>query len=331
MQQPQQRKAILDRLLKRSLTVLDSWQEEVKNIRLMHHEIWKESRVYQVIRQHRAGSRVERQTRILPRGQRTDVDYKFEVVGVKVDGAGSRNGMYWVPTPDSPAYGKVHGTPEYRYHILESENYRDIFSEDTFRLLGDDTYLLLPEVFKENVVNISGFAYARKEVDTKKSPSRRWRYERIWHRAMFTAVLLARFNESLVSKRESWCSFESVLEADDTRVSAFHCSDRKSVVCGIWRGISSLVFVDRSRDVPQHACVCTPTVWHNKIRIQSNIWTNRLSRFISHQDAVPLAVGADERRWSEFRLSRGVRSSYVSRHAQGSEGKGHPTFLCRKQ
>ena len=171
MQEPQQRRVVLDRLLQRYLKVLDSWQGEVNNIRLMHHEIWKESRVYRVIRQHRTGSRVERQTRILPRGQRTDVDYKFEVVGVKVHGTGSRNGMYWVPSQDSPAYGKVLVTPEYRSHILDAENYRDIFSEDAFRLLGDDTYLLLPEIFKENVVNISGFAYARKKVETKKSPS----------------------------------------------------------------------------------------------------------------------------------------------------------------
>ena len=74
----------INRLLELYLDELDSWQREVDNIRIMHHDVWKGSRLSPLIKQHRAGSRVEKQTRILPTGGQTDVDYMFEVTGIEV-------------------------------------------------------------------------------------------------------------------------------------------------------------------------------------------------------------------------------------------------------
>lgn len=74
----------VNKILESYLDELDLWQREVDNIRIMHHEVWKGSRLSPLIKQHRAGSRVEKQTRILPIGGQTDVDYMFEVVGIKV-------------------------------------------------------------------------------------------------------------------------------------------------------------------------------------------------------------------------------------------------------
>ncbi|KAK3094083.1 hypothetical protein FSP39_023997 [Pinctada imbricata] len=108
--------------------------------------------------------------RILPQGQRTDVDYKFEVVGVNVSFDIPGDGMYWVPSGDSPAYGKVYATTERKTELTTSEAYRAIFTEDAFRWMEEqNAYLLLPGIFKENVVVVSGFAYARREKSAVRS------------------------------------------------------------------------------------------------------------------------------------------------------------------
>ena len=61
----------------------------------MHHEVWKGSRISSLIKQHRAGSRVEKQTRILPTGGQTDVDYMFEVTGIEVHCDGHQDSIYF--------------------------------------------------------------------------------------------------------------------------------------------------------------------------------------------------------------------------------------------
>ena len=85
----------VNKILESYLDELDLWQREVDNIRIMHHEVWKGSRLSPLIKQHRAGSRVEKQTRILPIGGQTDVDYMFEVVGIKVFCNSNRDFMYF--------------------------------------------------------------------------------------------------------------------------------------------------------------------------------------------------------------------------------------------
>ena len=49
----------INTVLELYLDELDSWQREVDNIRIMHHEVWKGRRLSPLIKQHRAGSRVE--------------------------------------------------------------------------------------------------------------------------------------------------------------------------------------------------------------------------------------------------------------------------------
>ncbi|CAG2253502.1 unnamed protein product [Mytilus edulis] len=88
----------LDEVLKEYLKVLDSWQQEAYNIRIAHHKIWKNSRVSRRIKQHRAGSRVESQTRILSPGKVTDVDYMFELdASPSISGKGAVNEYDTVP------------------------------------------------------------------------------------------------------------------------------------------------------------------------------------------------------------------------------------------
>ena len=72
----------LECLCEKYLHVLDSWQSDVYNIRIMHHEVWRDLNHVEGIIERRAGSRVEKQTRILPVGGKADVDYMFQVSGI---------------------------------------------------------------------------------------------------------------------------------------------------------------------------------------------------------------------------------------------------------
>ena len=78
-------------LLDQYLNVLNAKQRDVDAIRKMHHEIWKESRVYPIIKQHRSGSRVEKQLRISEAGKQSDIDYTFEVTGLEVSSGDNRS------------------------------------------------------------------------------------------------------------------------------------------------------------------------------------------------------------------------------------------------
>lgn len=159
-----------DEVLREYLNVLDTWQQEVYNIRIAHHKIWKYSRVSRRIKQHRAGSRVESQTRILQPGKDTDVDYMFELDGILVNCDDECKGIYWKHSSDSPAFGTVYVDKEYRKQL--DQNHSDIFTADTFEWKQDENaFLLLPSRFKENVVNASHFEFSRDKSVSIASPS----------------------------------------------------------------------------------------------------------------------------------------------------------------
>ncbi|XP_068676094.1 cyclic GMP-AMP synthase-like receptor 2 [Montipora foliosa] len=160
----------LNTLLELYLERLDSWQREVDNIRIMHHDVWKGSRLSPLIKQHRAGSRVEKQTRILPIGGQTDVDYMFEVTDVEVHCDANQDYMYFKSSSScedngmSNAYGKVYLSEAYKSFIECHEMYGKIFAEAMLFDEEEKAFLLIPARFKENVVLNCGLDYKRNEV-----------------------------------------------------------------------------------------------------------------------------------------------------------------------
>ncbi|XP_062603606.1 uncharacterized protein LOC134265414, partial [Saccostrea cucullata] len=159
------------KILRDYVDVLDDWQREVDNIRKMHHEIWKESRFYPIVKQHRAGSRVEKQCRILPMGKQTDVDYKFEVTGITVE-IKKRSGLFWKVSALSKAHGKIFVTKETKNELMNKPHYSEIFTESVFVWnMEEEAYLLLPGPFKEKVVEMSKFEYQKDVRPPVNSPS----------------------------------------------------------------------------------------------------------------------------------------------------------------
>ena len=162
-------KNTMENLLDEYLKVLNAKQRDVDAIRKMHHEIWKESRVYPIIKQHRSGSRVEKQLRISEAGKQSDIDYTFEVTGLQVSSDANRSTIYWKTSSSSNAYGKIFVTKPYKEKLQEMEHHSQIFTDDVF--LFDEkegSFLLIPKMFKENVVRMSGFDY-RKDKTTESS------------------------------------------------------------------------------------------------------------------------------------------------------------------
>lgn len=158
-------------IFEKYVDTLDDWQREVDDIRKMHHEIWTESRIIPIIRQHRAGSRVEKQCRILPRGKQTDVDYKFEVTGIIVD-MENKNGFYWKFSDSTGAHGKIFVSNSTKSDLMRKVHYCEIFTENVFEWTpNEDAYLLLPEQFKNSVVKFSQFEYRRDATPPPNSPS----------------------------------------------------------------------------------------------------------------------------------------------------------------
>ena len=165
----------MNTLLESYLEELDSWQRGVHNIRIMHHDVWKGSRLSPYIKQHRAGSRVERQTRILPTGGQTDVDYMFEVVGLEVLCDGNQGSMYFKSCPCenfvrdanydmTNPYGKIYVSCAYKSCLESHEIYGKIFSDALSFDEMEKAFLLIPGKFKENVVLNCGLDYTRNEV-----------------------------------------------------------------------------------------------------------------------------------------------------------------------
>ena len=160
----------MEDLLKYYLNVLNAKQRDVDAIRQMHHDIWKESRVYPIIKQHRSGSRVEKQLRISQVGKQSDIDYTFEVTGIEVNCNGhGRSSIYWRTSSVSSAYGKVFVTAEYKEVLQKTDYYSQIFTNEVFEFdEAENNFMLVPRMFKENVVRMSGFDY-QKHRETAKS------------------------------------------------------------------------------------------------------------------------------------------------------------------
>ena len=163
----------INTLLESYLEELDSWQREVDNIRIMHHEVWKGSRISPLIKQHRAGSRVEKQTRILPTGGQTDVDYMFEVTGIEVRCDGHQDSIYFksgacertgsTKSNMCNTYGRIYVSKPYKPFLESHDVYAKIFAEALSFDEEEDAFLLIPAKFKENVVKNCGLDYQRNE------------------------------------------------------------------------------------------------------------------------------------------------------------------------
>ena len=160
----------MEDLLKCYLKVLNAKQRDVDAIREMHHDVWKESRIYPIIKQHRSGSRVEKQLRISQVGKQSDIDYTFEVTGIEVNcNADGISNIYWKNSSVAKAYGKVFVTAEYKEVLQKTEYYSQIFNKEVFQFdEAENNFMLVPRKFKENVVRMSGFDY-QKDIETTKS------------------------------------------------------------------------------------------------------------------------------------------------------------------
>ena len=164
----------INTLLELYLDELDSWQREVDNIRIMHHDVWKGSRLSPLIKQHRAGSRVEKQTRILPTGGQTDVDYMFEVTGIEVRCNEHQGSIYFkscaCQDPGSRksnmcnTYGRIYVCKSYKLFLESHDVYAKIFADALSFDEKEDAFLLIPAKFKENVVKNCGLDYQRNEI-----------------------------------------------------------------------------------------------------------------------------------------------------------------------
>ena len=143
----------MNTILEAYLEELDSWQSEVDNIRIMHHDVWKGSRLSPLIKQHRAGSRVERQTRILPTGGQTDVDYMFEVIGIEVGCDGNKDCIYFKSsTCEDPAniksdmsntYGRIYVSKSYKSSLECHDIYGKVFAEALTFDEEEEAFLLI--------------------------------------------------------------------------------------------------------------------------------------------------------------------------------------------
>ena len=161
------------------LEILDSWQRRVDNIRLMHHDVWKGSRLSPLIRQHRAGSRVEKQTRILPKGGQTDVDYMFEVIGIDVQSIKAQLDLYFKShdvndknfNEMSRTFGHVLANAGCKDKLESDERYGDVFKETFLFDENRDAYMLNPNAFKARMVALSGLDYERLDKTSDNCPS----------------------------------------------------------------------------------------------------------------------------------------------------------------
>ena len=156
------------------INVLDKWQREVDDIRQFHHDVWAKTQQSDLIIQHRTGSRVEKQTRVVSYGKQTNIDFMFEVSGVNVScgNHGSSEGIYFKPSNESSLFGRVYMTKKAKQELQSNEKYSALFSDDFFYWdATEQSFLVKPSVFRDNVINQSGFEYQRNLTVLKKSPS----------------------------------------------------------------------------------------------------------------------------------------------------------------
>lgn len=162
----------LNSVLQTYLEALDSRQRTVEEIRLLHHKVWsKNKEKNSVIIQHRSGSRVEKQTRICPNGTQSDIDFMLEVgvitVSLQTDG-----NMFFQPTSNDGYYGRIMVNRNYRDDLIQTEKLNEIFTTPAFEMdKFSNQYVLVPMVFKANVLSVSGFQYIRRETHSSMCPS----------------------------------------------------------------------------------------------------------------------------------------------------------------
>ncbi|XP_021351777.1 uncharacterized protein LOC110449322 [Mizuhopecten yessoensis] len=167
----------LNRICEEYLRILDKYQQDVYNIRIIHHVIWRALRPLTIVLHHRAGSRVERQLRMLPPNGASDVDYKFEVSGVHIDASKSEtSNMYFKSSCECEdarnAYGVLYAPSSLKTFLASHDQYKPIFEKAFTRSLetSNDDHILLPNIFKENVVKECGFQ-TKQGSQKKSSPS----------------------------------------------------------------------------------------------------------------------------------------------------------------
>ena len=120
------------------INVLDKWQREVDDIRQFHHVVWEKTQQNNVIIQHRTGSRVEKQTRIVGYGKNTNINFMFEVSGLSVScdwngRPGDDGEIYLKSDEESNLFGRVYMTAKAKHELQTNVKYSVIFSDDVFQ------------------------------------------------------------------------------------------------------------------------------------------------------------------------------------------------------
>ena len=164
----------MENLTTEYINVLDKWQREVDEIRQFHHVVWEKTQQNDVIIQHRTGSRVEKQTRIVGYGKKTNIDFMFEVNGLDVSNDRTNGGIYLKSEENSESslFGRVYFTAKAKDELQTNVRYSDIFSDDVFQWDEvENAFLVKPPAFRDKVMDQSGFAYKRNADISKKSPS----------------------------------------------------------------------------------------------------------------------------------------------------------------
>ena len=163
-----------DYILDKYVSVLDTWQREVDAIRQMHHAVWEKTQPNDTIIQHRTGSRVEKQTRIVGRGKQTNIDFMFEVNGITIDCKceGQPSRLYFKSSQESVLFGRIYATKEIKSDLQVDTKYSALFTDEVFFWdEHEDAFLIKPSVFRDKVMSHSGFEYKKEKEISKISPS----------------------------------------------------------------------------------------------------------------------------------------------------------------
>lgn len=139
---------------------LDKCQRDLFNIGFIHQVLWRDVRPRSFILHHHTGSRCERQLLMLPSGGKSDVNFKFDVES-------DSSGIYFKPTSDCSharnSYGIVFVSAITKAFLLTHQQYKSVFRESFTPAFDtpEDEFVLLPNVFKDNVVLECGLDMTR--------------------------------------------------------------------------------------------------------------------------------------------------------------------------
>lgn len=161
----------LNATLSAYLESLDSRQRQVEEIRQLHHKVWAMKTNHAPIIEHRTGSRVEKQTRICPNDIRSDIDFMLEVKNVVVSAKGN-GGICFQPTSRDGYFGRILISDQYRDSLMIDTHLKAIFTESSLkRDKFSNRFVLVPNVFKQNVVRESGLKYQQTKSPQSTGPS----------------------------------------------------------------------------------------------------------------------------------------------------------------